>query len=151
MYGTEQCTERNSVQYRGWGGVPGTGQYCPWWPARPIPLLLGTPCTPTPPAATAVYSVYGGWKQCPGLNGTVSVRVRKGAGGHPSSLLLYPRQFWPGSQRPYQGIQGKCWIGPGTLDPGPQGLLGPEMDSIWSLLTPDCTLLTPDCHGSGPF
>ena len=69
-------------------------------------------------------------EQSPGLNGPRSLRA-KGTRRVTSRLLfLYLRQFQTGSQSQPQGLKDKCWIDPGTLDPGSRRLIGPEMDCI---------------------
>ena len=61
------------------------------------PLPPGTPPSGVhhPPSATAVYSVYGGKKQCSGLNGPDSLRASV-----PSVLLPAPGYCMFGSSDP---------------------------------------------------
>ena len=62
------------------------------------------------------------------------------------TLLLYLRQFSPGSQRLSQAIPDKCWIDPGTRWIALGSLFGPEMDCIWLLLA----LFLPGLHPFDP-
>ena len=76
-------------------------------------------------------------KRCPGLNGPVSLRASSTQGTVVLLWLLYLRSAWPGSWIPCQGIQGNCWIDPGTRWIGSGSSIGPEMDCVWLLLTLD--------------
>ena len=75
--------------------------------------------------------------QSPGLSYPVSLRASGTQCTVTGSSLLGARSLLPGSQEPSRAIQGKCWIDPGTLVPGSQSLIGPEMDCIWPCFSPD--------------